>query len=177
MHNKVVYQTAKTIHRFGLPVARFNFRGVGLSEGTHDKGKGEEKDVIAVLDLLATEYPGVPLLVAGFSFGAWVGLRAGCGDSRVSELLGLGLPVGDLDGRSFAYLDSCDKPKLLISGEFDRFGSPKELRAMVEQFPSRVKEQVRVAVVAGGDHFFAAHLPELGQAIGDWLRERHPELK
>src|ERR1700730_9861708 len=78
MHNKVVYQTAKTIHRFGLPVVRFNFRGVGLSEGMHDKGLGEKDDVLAVLDFLAAEFPGLPLLVAGFSFGSWVGLHAGC---------------------------------------------------------------------------------------------------
>jgi alpha/beta superfamily hydrolase len=176
MHNKVVYQTAKSIHRFGLPVVRFNFRGVGLSEGTHDKGVGEMDDVLAVIDFLAAEYPGVPLLVAGFSFGSWVGLRAGCGDARVAELLGLGLPVGDLDSRSFSYLDRCDKPKLLVSGEFDRFGPPKKLRAMVEQFPPRVQESTRVAIVAGGDHFFAGHLPELDRAIAEWLLERHPEL-
>src|SRR5580693_5918767 len=73
MHNKVVYQAAKTMHRFGLPVARFNFRGVGLSEGQHDNGQGEMEDVQTVLDFLAQEYSGMPLLVAGFSFGSWVG--------------------------------------------------------------------------------------------------------
>jgi alpha/beta superfamily hydrolase len=176
MHNKVVYQTAKTIHRFGLPVARFNFRGVGLSEGTHDKGVGEEDDVLAVLDFLAEEFPGVPQLLAGFSFGSWVGLRAGCGDSRVTELVGLGLPVGDLDSRSFAYLDSCDKPKLLVCGEFDRFGPPNKLRALVKRFPPHVQESTRVAIVAGGDHFFTGHLPELDRTIAEWLLGRHPEL-
>ena len=176
MHNKVVYQTAKTIHRFGLPVARFNFRGVGLSEGTHDKGVGEEDDVLAVLDFLASEFPGVPQLLAGFSFGSWVGLRAGCGDPRVTELVGLGLPVGDLDSRSFAYLDRCNKPKLLVSGEFDRFGPPNKLRAMVERFPPQIQETTQVAIVAGGDHFFTGHLPELDHAITEWLLGRHPEL-
>jgi alpha/beta superfamily hydrolase len=176
MHNKVVYQTAKTIHRFGLPVVRFNFRGVGLSEGTHDKGIGEEADVLAVLDFLAGEYPGVPLLLAGFSFGSWVGLCAGCGDPRVTELLGLGLPVGDLDSRSFSYLEHCDKPKLLVSGEFDKFGPPNKLRAMVEQFPLHVQENTKVAIVAGGDHFFTGHLPEMDHTIAEWLLERHLEL-
>jgi uncharacterized protein len=176
MHNKVVYQAAKTIHRFGLPVLRFNFRGVGLSEGTHDNGLGEEGDVLAAIDFLAEEFPGAPLLVAGFSFGSWVGLRAGCGDARVAELIGLGLPVADLDRRNFSYLDSCEKPKLLVTGEFDRFGPPQKLRAMVEQFPSRVQENTKVAIVTGGDHFFAGHLPELDRAIAEWLRERHPEL-
>ena len=176
MHNKVVYQTAKTIHRFALPVVRFNFRGVGLSDGTHDKGLGEEGDVIAMIDFLASEYPDVPLLLAGFSFGSWVGLRAGCGDPRVSELLGLGLPVADLDTRSFSYLEHCDKPKLLVSGEFDRFGPPTKLRAMVERFPSQIKENTRVAIVGGGDHFFTGHVRELDRSIAEWLLGRHPEL-
>src|SRR5579862_9448930 len=70
MHNKVVYQTAKTLHRFGLPVLRFNFRGVGLSEGAHDKGRGEVADAAAALNFLAAEYPGASLLAAGFSFGS-----------------------------------------------------------------------------------------------------------
>ena len=166
MHNKVVYQTAKTIHRFGLPVARFNFRGVGLSEGTHDKGVGEKDDVLAVIDFLAGQYPGAPLIVAGFSFGSWAGLHAGCGDSRVVELIGLGLPVGDLESRSFSYLDRCDKPKLLVSGEFDRFGPPSQLRAMVERFPANAREKTKVEIVADGDHFFAGHLPGAGPRGG-----------
>jgi alpha/beta superfamily hydrolase len=176
MHNKVVYQAAKTIHRFGLPVLRFNFRGVGLSEGKHDDGIGEADDVLAAIDFLAAEFPGVPLLVAGFSFGSWVGLRAGCADARVAELIGLGLPVADLDSRSFSYLDACEKPKLLVTGEFDRFGPPHKLRAMVELFPPRVRENTKIAIVSGGDHFFAGHLPELDRAVAQWLLERHPEL-
>src|ERR1700689_1700155 len=66
MHNKVVYQAAKSIHQFGLPVLRFNFRGVGLSEGQHDNGQGEADDVHAALNFLADEFPGLPLLAAGF---------------------------------------------------------------------------------------------------------------
>lgn len=176
MHNKVVYQTAKRIHRFGLPVARFNFRGAGLSEGRHDKGVGEVADVLAVLDFLAEEYPGAPLLLAGFSFGSWVGLRAGCGDPRVTEMVGLGLPVGDLGSRTFSYLETCDKPKLLVCGEFDQFGPPAELRAMVERFPPRIRENTRVEIVGGGDHFFTGHLPDLDHVISAWLLKRHPEL-
>src|SRR3979411_850202 len=96
MHNKVVYQVAKTLHRFGLPVLRFNFRGAGLSEGAHDEGRGEEDDVSTALDFFASKYPGAPLLLAGFSFGSLVGLRAGCKDSRVADLIGLCPPVCEL---------------------------------------------------------------------------------
>src|SRR5881296_1367969 len=72
MHNKVVYQAAKSLDALGIPVLRFNFRGAGLSAGEHDRGVGEQGDVRAALDFLGTQFPGVPLLLAGFSFGAWV---------------------------------------------------------------------------------------------------------
>jgi uncharacterized protein len=177
MHNKVVYQAAKTLHRFGLPVLRFNFRGVGLSEGTHDKGRGEQDDVAAALDFLATERPGASLLVAGFSFGSWVGLHAGCKDSRVADLIGLGLPVSDLAGnRGFSYLDACDKRKLLVNGEFDQYGRPADLKDLVENFPPHIKERTTVAIISGADHFFAGHLPDLDRTITTWLTAQHPNL-
>ena len=69
MHNKVVYRAAKTMHSFGLPTLRFNFRGTGLSEGEHDEGRGEREDVRAALDWLQHRYS-LPVLVTGFSFGA-----------------------------------------------------------------------------------------------------------
>jgi alpha/beta superfamily hydrolase len=170
MHNKVVYQTAKTLHRFGLPVLRFNFRGVGSSEGVHDKGPGEQADVAAALDFLAAEFPGVPLLLAGFSFGSWVGLRVGCGDPRVTHLIGLGLPVGDLVGeRGFSYLDDCAKPKLLVSGEFDQYGPPDQQNAVVAQFSPHARELTSVAFIRGADHFFTGHLAELDTVIAEWL--------
>src|SRR5437763_16604652 len=77
MHNKVVYQAAKSLDALGVPVLRFNFRGAGTSNGTHDRGRGEQGDVKAALDYLATEFQDVPLILAGFSFGSWVGLRVG----------------------------------------------------------------------------------------------------
>src|SRR6202046_307305 len=92
MHNKVVYHAAKAFSSFGLPVLRFNFRGTGLSEGVHDGGHGEVEDVRAAVDWLTARF-GLPVLFAGFSFGANVGLRATCGDGRVQGLVGLGLPL------------------------------------------------------------------------------------
>src|SRR5579864_6784324 len=176
MHNKVVYQAAKTLHRFALPVLRFNFRGVGMSEGTHDQGRGEQQDVSAALDFLAGEYPGVPLLLAGFSFGSWVGLHAGCKDARVSDLIGLGLPVGDLVGdRGFSYLEACGKLKLLVNGEFDQYGPPRQLKTLVEELPSPAKEQTSVAIISGADHFFAGHLAEVDRTIAAWLKAQHPD--
>jgi len=176
MHNKVVYQAAKTLHRFGLPVLRFNFRGTGLSEGKHDEGRGEQGDVVAELNFLAAEFPGAPLLLAGFSFGSWVGLRVACSDPRVTHLIGMGLPVGSLGYREFSYLETCDKPKLLVSGELDRYGPPEKLEAMAGRFSPHVKERTSVAIISGADHFFAGRLAELDRTIAGWLTVQHPEL-
>jgi alpha/beta superfamily hydrolase len=169
LHNKVIYQTAKSLDALGLPVLRFNFRGAGVSEGTHDRGRGELGDVKAALDFLAVEIPGVPLLVAGFSFGCWVGLRVACEDERVAEMIGLGTPVNNAD---FSYLESCSKPKLFVHGSNDEHGDVRKVESLVASLPG----EKRFVVVPGADHFFAGKLDELDRAITSWLRGRHPEL-
>src|SRR5271163_597813 len=87
MHNKVVYQAAKALQGRGMPVLRFNFRGTSLSEGVHDRGNGEQDDVRVALDYLSSEFPGKPIVVAGFSFGSWVSSRVGCEDERVVAMI------------------------------------------------------------------------------------------
>ena len=165
LHNKVVFQTAKALNRRGIPVLRFNFRGAGLSEGKHDEGRGELDDVRVAIEYLATEFSGLPILVAGFSFGAWVGLRAGCKDARAEKLIGLGIPVANLE---MSYLRDCGKPKLLIQGGDDQFG----LRGSVEEFFTTLPEPKKLVIVGGADHFFSGHLAEVRQAIEMWLDEK-----
>lgn len=162
LHNKVVYQAAKALDSRDIPVLRFNFRGAGLSEGTHDRGRGERDDVRAALDFLAGEFPGAALLLAGFSFGCWVGLRVGCEDPRVIKLIGIGAPVNDSD---FSYLQSCSKPKLFVHGGNDQFGDQHKLEKMVAGLPG----DNELVVVESVDHFFTGKIEELGRAIVDWL--------
>jgi len=169
MHNKVVYQAAKSLDALGLPVLRFNFRGAGLSAGAHDRGHGEQEDVRAALDFLAAEFRGVSLLVGGFSFGSWVGLRVGCADQRVGELIGLGTPVNSSD---FSYLRNCDKPKLFVHGANDEHGDVGKLEQLVESLPG----ENRLVVVAGAEHFFAGKLDQVDAAIRAWVTQRHPEI-
>lgn len=164
MHNKVIYQTAKSLDALSLPVLRFNFRGAGLSAGEHDRGNGEQDDVRSALDFLKQKFPGVPVLLAGFSFGAWVGLRVGCGDARVSHLIGLGLPVNNTD---FSFLRQCQKPKLFVHGSNDEHGAIAKVKALVASLPG----ENHLVVVEGVDHFFAGRLKELDAAITNWLRE------
>ena len=169
MHNKVVYQAAKSLDVLGLPVLRFNFRGAGTSGGAHDRGHGEQGDVKAALDFLTGEFPGLPLLLAGFSFGCWVGTRVGCADERVQELIALGTPVNSAD---FSYLRQCGKPKLFVHGSKDQFGDIRKVEALVESLPG----ENRLVVVEGAEHFFAGKLDQLDAAIRGWLQERHPDL-
>ena len=169
MHNKVVFQAARALQRLRLPVLRFNFRGAGLSEGEHDKGLGERDDVRAALDFLAAEFPGLPLLLAGFSFGAWVGLCVGCADERVNSLIGLGVPVNTA---KFDFLHACVKPKLFVQGTEDQYGAKERVTALVESLP----EPKRLVFIEGGDHFFAGKLDEVARAITAWMIEQHPAL-
>jgi uncharacterized protein len=170
MHNKVVYNAAKTLDALGIPVLRFNFRGAGLSAGEHDKGRGEQGDVQAALDYLAAQFPGIPLLLAGFSFGSVVGFRVGCRDARVSELIGIGIPVNSSD---FSFLAECPKPKLFVHGANDQFGARKKVEEMI----ASLQGEKRLVVVEDADHFFAGHLDEFNNAITAWLTERHPALR
>ncbi|MBX6358571.1 alpha/beta hydrolase [Pseudacidobacterium ailaaui] len=166
MHNKVVYHAMKALQTLGLPVLRFNFRGTGLSDGTHDHGHGEQDDVRAAVDWLDREF-GLPVLCAGFSFGAAVGLRACCGDPRVQGLVALGLPT-HAEGRDYHYqfLQSCPQPKLFISGTMDQFAPRKQLEAVFDE----VAPPVEVVWVEGAEHFFTGKLDEVQLAIRNWVQ-------
>ena len=168
LHNKVVFHTMKALNNFGFPVLRFNFRGTGLSEGEHANGIGEVEDVRAALAWLEHEFT-LPVVFAGFSFGAAVGLRAAYADDRVRGLIALGLPAIEVEGRvyNFEFLRTCTKPKLFVSGSRDQFGPAGKLEALVETFADP-KELVRIEA---GDHFFAGRLKELRVAVGEWTRE------
>jgi len=161
LHNKVVYQAAKALDGLKMPVLRFNFRGAGLSEGKHDRGTGEADDVRAALGFLAGEFPDTPLLLAGFSFGCWVGLRAGCEDARVERLIGIGAPVNNSD---FSYLQRCSKPKLFVHGSNDEHGDLNKLKQMLARVPGTNE----LIAIEGVDHFFSGKIEELGSAITGW---------
>jgi alpha/beta superfamily hydrolase len=165
MHNKVVYAATKALNGFGFPVLRFNFRGAGLSEGEHAGGQGERDDVRAALDWLHREFH-LPLIFAGFSFGAAVGLRVACPDERVRALISLGTPV-NAEGRSYQYefLRECTKPKLFASGGRDQYGP----RAELERVVAAAAEPKKLVLVGNADHFFALHLHELRDVITTWI--------
>ena len=173
LHNKVVFHTMKALSSFGFPVLRFNFRGTGLSQGEHDHGIGEVDDVRTALEWLDSEFH-LPLIFAGFSFGAAVGLRAACPDSRVRATIGLGVPVAPVaadteEPRVYTYefLQTCNKPKLFVSGARDQFGPRAKLEALVASLPNPKS----LVVIEGGDHFFEGRLREMRETIEEWVKK------
>ena len=162
MHNKVVHHTARALQELGLAVLRFNFRGAGESQGAHDHGRGEADDVRAALGWLEEKTPGAEIVLAGFSFGAWVGLRVGCEDKRVKALVGVGMPTNNSD---FSYLAACAKPKLFVQGSRDQYGSRESVEAIV----ARTADPKKLVWVADADHFFTGHLEQLRHAIAENL--------
>lgn len=146
-----------------VPALRFNFRGVGHSEGEHAGGIGEREDARAALDYLTGRFPQLPVLMMGFSFGSVVALFVGAADQRVNSLAGIGLPI---DSSDFSFLREVQKPKLIVQGTQDRFGS----RDRVAQLFSSLKEPKRLRLVEGADHFLTGKLHDLELEVQEFLQ-------
>lgn len=157
MNNNVVYRVSKALVDAGASVLRFNFRGVGASTGQYGDGIGEEEDARAALDFMQDRYPRVPLWMAGFSFGARVGLTVGTRDDRVKKLLGIGLALKMFD---YAFLSACRKPKAFIQASQDEFGARAEIQALVHD----MAEPKQLFIVDGATHLFPQNLDELERA-------------
>ena len=171
MHNKVVFRTARGLEDAGLTTLRNNFRGVGQSTGAHTGARGgEQEDARGALDYLVEKCQGLPVFLAGFSFGARVGLEVGALDARVKYLIGVGTPVSIPEREDdFSFLEDCRKPLLLVHGERDEFGSVRDLRALAARLPD--ESRVKVEIIPGAGHFFDQQLEDLRRAVADWATE------
>jgi len=164
MHTKVVHRTAKALAEAGHHVLRFNFRGVGASEGSYAEGTGEREDVRAALAHVESLHPGAPVTIAGFSFGSWVGLRVGCEEEAVDALIGIAPPAGLFD---FSFLRDCRKTKLFIHGTSDTIAPLAAFEPVYKEMPGP-KGLVRIA---GGSHLLVEHLDEVERAVGGFARK------
>ena len=163
MHTKVVFQAAKAFCRLGCAVLRFNFRGVGVSEGTFADGVGEKDDFRAGVDFMAARYPGVPVWAAGMSFGSWVAMTVGAEDDRVTTLLGIALPITLYD---FSAVSESTKAKFFIHGERDELCPARA----VWEFYGRASEPKELVVIDAAGHLFDGRVSEVAEAIEDLLR-------
>jgi alpha/beta superfamily hydrolase len=164
MHTKVVFRASKALARLGCAVLRFNFRGVGASEGEWDEGPGELADYRAALDAMALLYPQAELWAAGFSFGSYVALTVGAADNRVRLLLGIALPVDRYD---FSAVRASAKPKFLIHAERDELCPLKR----AYEFYGQLSEPKELVVIDAADHLFDGKVSEVGDAIVDLLQD------
>ena len=160
MNNNVVYRAAKALVAGGVTALRFNFRGVGASTGSHANGVGEEEDVRAALDFLRAQAPGLPIWIAGFSFGARVGLTVGARSDDVVKLFGIGLALDMFD---YGFLTSCDKPKAIVQASHDEYGGRDEIEAAV----AAMSEPKRLWIVDGATHLFPGHLDAFERAADE----------
>lgn len=157
MHNKVAYILARAFNDLGAVSLRFNFRGVGGSEGQYDEGQGETDDALAAMDWLSAQYPGLPLWLAGFSFGAYVALRAQS-QRVVSRLVTVAPAVERFDTTA---IELPGMPWLLIQGDADDVVSPQA----VFDWAASLAIPPHVAVLQGAGHFFHGRLNELRQTV------------
>jgi alpha/beta superfamily hydrolase len=171
LHNKVVYHAMKVLNDpqwgFAFPVLRFNFRGVGLSEGAHD-GRAEQADVLAALDWLQNEYHR-PILAIGFSFGAAMTIAACCSQpvANLRALIALGLPT-HAEGHDYHYssLHTCTLPKLFLSGDHDQYAPAQQLAQVV----ASAADPKQLALLPAADHFFTGHLDAMQSSLASWLK-------
>lgn len=176
MDNPVVFHCAKALEACGFETLRINFRGVGTSTGQWDEGRGELADARSALEfLLASQAAAREVVVAGYSFGAAIGLQLGCADERVARVISVATPVGLVD--LGAALAGCAKPKLFVHGDADDMaplGAVEELLGVsgADADADVAAERSELRVIAGAGHFFERELPDLSAAIRDALSAR-----
>jgi alpha/beta superfamily hydrolase len=165
MHTKAVFHAAKALARIDVPALRFNFRGVGRSEGSFSGGTGEQDDFRSALAFMRARYPDITRIwTGGMSFGSWVGTTVGAADIGTAALIGIACPVNKYD---FSSLIAAGKPTFLIHGERDELIALKDIR----KFYAQLSEPKELVVIDGADHLFDGKVSEVGDAIDDLLKD------
>lgn len=166
MHNKVVYRLARGLRRSGCVVLRFNYRGVNLSEGAYDEGRGETEDARAALDWLQEQYPGLPVTLAGFSFGSRIALKLGCTLPDVRRVIAAGFPTVY---QNRDYLLGCTTAKIFIQSTRDEHGPRTDLELVYAE----LLDPKQLIWVEAEDHFFKGALDEFERTIQSLNHDRN----
>jgi alpha/beta superfamily hydrolase len=161
MNSSVVFRAARGLELAGLEVVRFNFRGVGTSDGTHDGSGGEQEDLRAVIDWLAARSSGRELWAGGFSFGSRVAAAMAAVDDRVRRVVLVALPVRAFD---CSFIRDVRKPGLIVMAEQDEYGTRAEL---LDRYPD-LHPALEVVEIAGTGHFFEGATQTLQETVRAW---------
>ena len=176
MNNRVVYNLHYAFHNMGFTVMRFNFRGVGRSQGEFDQGIGELSDAASALDYLQAMNPNSKhCWVAGFSFGAWIGMQLLMRRPEITGFISVAPPANMYD---FSFLAPCPSSGLIVNGTADRVAPPKDTNTLV----GKLREQKGIVVtheeIQGADHFFRddeAHMNPMISLVQSYVRRRLTE--
>lgn len=170
MNNQIVYQLYYTFVRRKFSVLRFNFRGVGRSQGLFDNGPGELSDAATALDWMQAYNPDAKFCwIAGVSFGAWISMQLLMRRPEIEGFISVAPPANLYD---FSFLAPCPSSGLMINGDADRVISQDSVSSLVEKLKTQKGVTIEHKVIPGGNHFFEGHIDELIASIEDYLDKR-----
>ena len=168
MNNQITYQMFYMFVKRGFSVLRFNFRGVGRSQGMFDHGSGELSDAAAALDWAQTVQPeAAGAWVAGFSFGAWIGMQLLMRRPEIAGFISIAPPANLHD---FTFLAPCPSSGLIIHGDQDKVVPQKDVQALVDKLKTQKGIVIDQVIVKGANHFFEGHVDELIDTCGSLCR-------
>ena len=167
MNNKVVYTLFHAFVRQGFSALRFNFRGVGRSQGTFDRGEGELSDAASTLDWLQTYNPNADACwIGGFSFGAWIGMQLLMRRPEIDGFISVAPPANMFD---FGFLAPCPASGLIIQGDQDQLVPMEPVQKLVHKLMHQRDIRIDHRIIRGADHFFGNHLEELAVVVEEYL--------
>jgi uncharacterized protein len=167
MNNKIVYALYRAFVRRGFSTLRFNFRGVGRSQGTFDRGEGELSDAASALDWLQTYNPNAAgCWIGGFSFGAWIGMQLLMRRPEIDSFISIAPPASMYD---FTFLAPCPSSGLIVHGDQDEIVPIESVQKLVNKLSHQRDIKIDYRIVKGANHFFTTHMEDLVQAIESYL--------
>lgn len=167
MNNRVVQALYQGFVRQGFAALRFNFRGIGRSQGLFDRGAGELADAAAALDWLQLNNPNAgPCWIAGYSFGAWIGMQLLMRRPEIAAFIAVAPPANLFD---FGFLAPCPASGLIIQGDQDRLVPVEASQRLVAKLMHQRDIRIDHRIIPGADHFFQSHLGLLGRTIEGYI--------
>jgi hypothetical protein len=169
MSNRVVYMLHQCFVRRGFSTLRINFRGVGRSQGSFDRGEGELADAAAALDWLQTYNPNAgSCWVAGYSFGAWIGMQLLMRRPEIEAFVAVSPPASQYD---FTFLAPCPSSGLVLQGDQDTLVPIESVQKLVHKLAHQRDIKIDFRKIAGADHFFADHAETLSTHVDAYIAE------
>ncbi|MGF1641618.1 MAG: alpha/beta hydrolase [Rhodospirillales bacterium] len=167
MNNRIVFVMFQAFQRRGFSVLRFNFRGVGRSQGRYDNGQGELSDAASALDWLQSINPNASRCwIGGYSFGAWIGMQLMMRRPEIGGFVSVAPPANSLD---FSFLAPCPSSGLIVHGTEDELVPA----AAVAKLANKLNHQKGISIdyrkIVGADHLFSGHIPEVASAVEEYL--------